>query len=107
MNLNARLTKIRAVLNADFYGEHRRRKEDVVPPLPERTPEFSARVERALNIGNVNGGHDAPFNAGAVAALDAAIQPTISWRRRYRRRIAKYYLKLANYLLDLAHRWLR
>ena len=109
MNLDERLTRIRAKLNADYYGEHRRRKTDGVPPLPERSPEFAARIERALNMSNINVGHDHdwPVNFGALEALNEAIRPTISWHRRFKQFIAIKLRKLAEWLLDICTDWMR
>ena len=102
MNLDERLIQIRATLNS----EHRRRKTDDVP-LPERSPEFTARIVRALNMGNINARHDWPVNSGAFEALNKAIRPTISRHRRFKRFIAIKLRKLAEWLLDICTDWTR
>src|SRR5271156_2077065 len=100
-NLEARLLKIRAVMASDSYPrtdscKECGRKYEMLP-LPPRSPELSARAERALNLGMVNKGHDIPVNAEALAAISKALVRTIPWQQRIR-------LALRQWLFALAHR---
>ena len=106
--LDAKLLKIRAVLSADYYPRtdvcrECGRKNDT-PALPSRSPELSARVERALNLGIVNVGHDVPVNTDALAAVSKAVQRTLRWRQILRLTLRRWLFALAAWATARANR---
>jgi hypothetical protein len=108
LGVDDRLQAIRTRLAAerfpvtDVCSECGRKNE--VPSLPPKSPELSARIERALNLGLVNVGHDVPVNAVALTAVSKAIERAMPWRRRLRFVFGQRLRKLGMWIIDYANR---
>jgi len=97
----------------DFQGLHKRRKDDVLPTLPSRSPELSARIERVLAMNlQADASNYNPPDPGALAAVNDAImragadtKAPYAWKMRIKRWIAHHVRTLFKKIYARIEHW--